>query len=76
MAVTTTEEAVKGGKESTPPPGPSPVTVVCSPGSRAFNSVSDKSRADYSIYTIRSNKAVVAVLMTTHVRFSHALGQV
>lgn len=39
-----------------------------------------KSRSDYSIYNITDGKAVVAVLieaiLTTHSKFSHALGQV
>ena len=57
-----------------------PPQQVKSPGSTCSN-VSDKSKADYSVYVIRNkNKAVVAVLvetkLSTNVKFQHAVAQV
>jgi hypothetical protein len=46
----------------------------------AYASVSENSKADYSVYVIKKNSAVVAVLMeaklTSNKKFPHALAQV
>ena len=54
--------------------------VSLTPVGTTNQSVSENSRSDYSIYTVMdNNEVVVAVLieaMTTHSKFTHALGQV
>ena len=56
---------------------PTPTT----PGSQVYSNISDKSKADYSVYVIKDqNQVVVAVLvetkLTSSVKFPHALAQV
>ena len=56
---------------------PTPTT----PGSQVYSNISDKSKADYSVYVIKDqNQVVVAVLMATKLtlssKFQHALAQV
>ena len=55
---------------------PTPTT----PGSKMYLNISDKSKADYSVYVIKDQNKVVAVLMETKLtsssKFQHALAQV
>ena len=87
------EEKVRGGTSSgqDPVPGSNTQTPkrtrstglppIGTPGATALATVSDNSKADYSVYVIKAQqKAVVAVLvetkLTSNNTFQHALAQV
>ena len=58
-----------------------PLPPPDTPGTRTHSNVSDKSKADYSVYVIKDqNQFVVAVLvetkLTSNIKFQHALAQV
>ena len=70
----------RSGRSGTPPNGAVPEHIH-TPGTNTRQSISDNSRADYSIYTIRrEGKTILAVLLeaklTSHRTFCHAVGQV
>ena len=57
--------------------GPLPAST---PGHTTCDNISEGSRADYTVYTMKKGGNVVAVLMeaklTSHSKYQHALGQV
>ena len=64
----------------TPPRTRSTGLPVSTPGTTTHASVSENSRVDYSVYVIKKDSGVVAVLieakLTSHKNFQHGLAQV
>ena len=83
------EETVRGSDADSPSSSPGPRRRPQrrstghpgdTPGSTTHASVSGNSKVDYSVYVIKQESAIVAVLMetqlTSHKNFHHALAQV